>query len=407
MDPQLILIFIFVAVSVALVGFLGLRTRSRRPGRGPVEAPERREPLPKEPEEDGRSSAPSQVSAPQGPAPVLHPVPPAQAPAPPAEKAPAPSEPGGRPPTSTAPAEVPATETVSRMSRGLAKTRGVLGRTLSVVTRAERLDAEDWEDVEAALISADVGVKATARILDSLQRTRPKPSTLSSALKDELLQVLCTTERALRDPNGERPAVWLVTGVNGVGKTTTIAKLAHYMNSQGRSVVLAAGDTFRAAAIDQLGAWADRIGVHMVRHAAGADPGAVVFDAIEHARAKGVDLVIVDTAGRLHTKSNLMEELKKVHRIAMQQAKGVAEVLLVLDATVGQNGIAQAQTFKEAVGVTGLILAKLDGSAKGGVAVAVEEELGIPVKMVGVGEGLEDLELFDPSQFVAALIGDR
>jgi len=260
--------------------------------------------------------------------------------------------------------------------------------------------------MEAALISADVGMKATLKIMESVRSAKPTPPTLSQALKKELLAMLGNGDRALLTKGGGETSVWLVTGVNGVGKTTSIAKMANLAKGQGHSVVLAAADTFRAAAIDQLGTWADRVGVHMVRHAPGADPGAVVFDAIAHAKAKGIDLVIVDTAGRLHTKSNLMEELKKVHRIADQQSGGVSEVLLVIDATVGQNGIAQAKTFQEAIGVTGLILAKLDGSAKGGIAVAVQEELGIPVKYVGVGEGVEDLEPFDPEQFVEGLIGE-
>ena len=190
-----------------------------------------------------------------------------------------------------------------------------------------------------------------------------------------------------------------VIGVNGVGKTTSIAKLANRLQGEGKSVVLVAGDTFRAAAIEQLGTWADRLGVHMVKHAANADPGAVVFDAMEHAKAKKIDVVIVDTAGRLHTKSNLMEELKKVRRIADKQSGGVAEALLVLDATVGQNGLAQARAFQEAMGATGVILTKLDGTAKGGIVIAIQEELGIPVKAVGVGEGIDDLETFDPESF--------
>ncbi|MGI8426856.1 MAG: signal recognition particle-docking protein FtsY [Actinomycetota bacterium] len=295
----------------------------------------------------------------------------------------------------------------SRLARGLAKTRTALGRSLSIVTRKERLDEEDWEDMEAALISADVGMKATMKIMDSVRAAKPTPLTLSEALKKELLAILGDGDRSLRTKKDGETSVWLVTGVNGVGKTTSIAKMANLAKSQGHSVVVAAADTFRAAAIEQLGTWADRVGVHMVRHAPGADPSAVVFDAVAHAKAKGIGLVIVDTAGRLHTKSNLMDELKKIQRIADQQSGGVSEVLLVIDATVGQNGIAQAKTFQEAIGVTGLILAKLDGSAKGGIALAVQEELGIPVKYVGVGEGLEDLEPFDPEQFVEALVGSN
>jgi fused signal recognition particle receptor len=197
--------------------------------------------------------------------------------------------------------------------------------------------------------------------------------------------------------------VWLVAGVNGTGKTTSIAKLARMLQGEGKTVVLAAADTFRAAAIDQLGTWAERLGVHMIRHAPGADPGAVVFDAVEYALARSIDVVIVDTAGRLHTKSSLMDELKKIRRIAERKGE-VTEALLVLDATVGQNGIAQARTFGEAVQVTGVVLTKLDGSARGGIVVAVQEELGIPVKAVGIGEQMGDLELFDPKAFVDALV---
>ncbi len=266
-----------------------------------------------------------------------------------------------------------------------------------------RLDDEAWEDIEEALIRADVGVEATDAILESLRRQHLKPAGLEEALRQELVTILDRTDRSFRLAD-KAPSVWLVTGVNGTGKTTSIAKLTRMLQEQGHSVVLAAADTFRAAAIDQLGTWAERLGVHMIRHAPGADPGAVVFDAVEYAQARGVDVVLVDTAGRLHTKSPLMEELKKIRRIAERKAQ-VTEALLVLDATVGQNGIAQARTFGEAVEITGVVLTKLDGSARGGIVVAVQEELGIPVKAVGVGEGMNDLELFDPVVFVDALVG--
>ncbi|MGH2768259.1 MAG: signal recognition particle-docking protein FtsY [Actinomycetota bacterium] len=286
----------------------------------------------------------------------------------------------------------------------LAKSRSVLGARLAVVIRRERLDEEAWEEIEEALIRADVGVRGTQRILTDLRAKRIGPSGLSQALRDELVGMLGDQDRAMRVREGG-PSVWLVTGVNGTGKTTTIAKLAHRLLEEGRSVVLAAADTFRAAAIDQLGVWAERLGVHMVRHAPGADPGAVVFDAVEYAKARSIDVVIVDTAGRLHTKSNLMEELKKVRRVGAKEPGALTEVLLVLDATVGQNGIAQARSFQEAVDVTGLVLTKLDGTAKGGIVLAVQEELGIPVKAVGTGELLDDLETFEPELFVEALIG--
>jgi len=266
-----------------------------------------------------------------------------------------------------------------------------------------RLDDEAWEEIEEALIRADVGVQATDAILESLRRQKLRPEELGEALRSELVAILDRTDRSFRFA-GKGPSVWLVAGVNGTGKTTSIAKLARLLQGEGRSVVLAAADTFRAAAIDQLGTWADRLGVHMIRHGPGADPGAVVFDAIDYAEARSIDVVIVDTAGRLHTKSPLMEELKKIRRIAERKAE-VTEALLVLDATVGQNGIAQARTFGEAVKVTGVVLTKLDGSARGGIVVAVQEELGIPVKAVGVGETLADLELFDPRTFVDPVAG--
>jgi fused signal recognition particle receptor len=321
-----------------------------------------------------------------------------EAEAPPVEEAvePEPAEILEAPPEPVAPK-------VSRLARGLTKTRSALAGTLKALRLREMLDSESWEEVEEALIRADVGIDATDRLLESLRDMNPSPDELPAALRKELVEILNKGNTTLHLKEGE-VSVWLVIGVNGVGKTTSIAKLANRLKEDGRTVVLAAGDTFRAAAIEQLGTWADRVDVHMVKHAAGADPGAVVFDAIEHAKAKKIDVVIVDTAGRLHTKTNLMEELKKVKRIADREAAGVAESLLVLDATVGQNGLAQAKAFGEAMGATGVILTKLDGTAKGGIVVAVQEELGIPVKAVGVGEGIDDLEPFDAESFVDALL---
>ncbi|HVE76502.1 MAG TPA: signal recognition particle-docking protein FtsY [Actinomycetota bacterium] len=293
---------------------------------------------------------------------------------------------------------------MSRLARGLLRTRSVLAQKLGGFARREKLSDEDWEEIEEALIRADVGVSATLAVVQTVRDSGAAPSELTARLKEELVAILQKGNPRLRVLEG-KTSVWLVTGVNGVGKTTSIAKLANRLRQEGLSVVLAAADTFRAAAIDQLGTWADRAGVHMVRHAPGADPGAVVYDAIEHAKAKQIDVVIVDTAGRLHTKSNLMDELKKVKRIAERQAGQLAEVLLVIDATVGQNGIAQARTFQDAIEVTGVVLTKLDGTARGGIVVAVQEELGIPVKAVGVGETMDDLEAFDPEQFADALLG--
>lgn len=323
-----------------------------------------------------------------------------EAPAPPAPSLPA------RPRTAPPAAPIPAR--VERgLSAGLSKTRAFLGERLAAFARAEQVDETAWEALEEALIRADVGVNASVRIVgrvrEHLKSADGGFGGIASSLRRELASTMQAGERGLRFAE-EGPTVWLVTGVNGTGKTTSIAKLAHLLRRRGKTVVLAAADTFRAAAIDQLAAWAERVKVHVVRHSPGADPGAVVFDAIEHARARGIDVVIADTAGRLHTKTNLMDELGKVRRVVERQLGSVHEVFLVLDATVGQNGIAQARTFQEAVDVTGIILTKLDGSARGGVVVSIQEELGIPVKLVGVGETLDDLEAFDPESFAAALV---
>jgi fused signal recognition particle receptor len=310
----------------------------------------------------------------------------------------APAEAGTAPP-----AEAPSRP--SGLIGALTASRGAIGSRLRALAGRDTLDEQAWDEVEEALIRADVGVKATTRIVQDLRASEVAPSGLAAALRDELTAVLSKGDGSLRmKPNG--PTVWLVAGVNGAGKTTTIAKLAHREIAGGRKVVLAAADTFRAAAVDQLETWGQRLGAHVVRHAQGADPGAVVFDALQHAKAKEADLVIVDTAGRLHTKSNLMEELAKVRRIADRESGGVDEVLLVIDATVGQNGIAQARKFQEAVEVTGIILTKLDGTARGGIVVAVQEELGIPVKAVGLGEGSGDLEPFEARAFAEALVED-
>lgn len=332
----------------------------------------------------------------------------------PKAEAPAPEAPAPAPelapeveeaPVPPAPVEeaVPKVSVADRFSRGLAKSRQVLSERLNQVLGKDRLSDEDWDEIEEALIRADVGVKTATKIVTKLRNIGPAPSELRVALRDEMVAVLSGKQRDLALGTGPGN-VWLITGVNGVGKTTSIAKLAHRMKAEGSSVVLAAADTFRAAAIDQLGTWAGRVDVPMIRHDPGSDPGAVLFDAISYAKARNIDLVIADTAGRLHTKTNLMDELKKIRRVAEREAGSVSEVLLVLDATVGQNGISQAKTFQEAIDVSGLILTKLDGTAKGGIVLAVEQELGIPVKAVGVGEGLDDLQPFVPAEFVDALL---
>jgi fused signal recognition particle receptor len=273
----------------------------------------------------------------------------------------------------------------------------------------KRLDEQAWEELEEALILADVGVETTLRLLDHL-RARAKeehfdsPEQLVGALRDELVERL-EGDRELHFAGPEATTVWIFVGVNGVGKTTTIGKVAMREVAEGRRVVVAAGDTFRAAAADQLQLWAERVGAGFVRGNEGGDPGAVVFDAVQHASARNVRLVLADTAGRLHTKVNLMEELKKVRRVADRPPGSVAEVLLVIDATTGQNGLVQARQFGDAVGVTGVVLTKLDGTAKGGIAVAIAGELGVPIKLVGLGEAPEDLVTFDAREFVDALLG--
>ncbi len=278
---------------------------------------------------------------------------------------------------------------------------GVLGGL-----RGRSIDEDAWEELEEALILADVGVPTTMAILDRV-RDRAKEEKAKdfddalALLRNEMEIELGDTDISLA-VEGE-PAIWMFVGVNGVGKTTTIGKLAKREADAGRTLVLAAGDTFRAAAAEQLETWAERSDAGFVRGAEGADPGSVVFDAVEHAAAINADLVLADTAGRLHNKTNLMEELRKVRRVA-EKAKGqVSEVLLVIDATTGQNGLVQAKQFTEAVEVTGIVLTKLDGSAKGGIVLAIQKELGIPIKLVGLGEGIDDLVEFDAHEFVDAL----
>ena len=288
----------------------------------------------------------------------------------------------------------------------LGKARGAFGGYLGSI-RSRKVDDQTWDELEEALIRADVGVASTQQILEDLRAVAKAesisdPDALIERLKAELKTLLATGDRSLRYEPGQ-PNVWLFVGVNGVGKTTTIGKIARQQVTAGRSVVMAAGDTFRAAAAEQLTTWAERSGADIVRGSEGGDPSAVVFDAVQRAAARGSELVLGDTAGRLHTKTNLMEELRKVRRVADREPGSVTEVLLVLDATTGQNGLTQAQQFTEAVDVTGLVLTKLDGSAKGGIALAVQTTLGIPIKLVGLGEGVEDLVEFDPDEFVDAL----
>lgn len=288
----------------------------------------------------------------------------------------------------------------------LGSTRGAFATRLAAVRGRDEVDAATWERLEEALILADVGVVPSAALL-ALVRERAAAEGASGGdgvvgiLKEEIVGRLDGADRTLSVAGA--PSVWLFVGVNGVGKTTTIGKVGRRQVAQGRRVVFAAGDTYRAAAVDQLALWAERAGATVIRGAEGADPSSVVFDAVEHAAAMGADLVLADTAGRVHTRRNLMDELAKVRRVAGKGAGTVTETLLVLDATTGQNGLVQARQFGEAADVTGLILTKMDGSARGGIVLAVEHELGIPVKFVGVGEGLDDLVPFEPGEFVDAL----
>ncbi len=325
----------------------------------------------------------------------------------PAPEAPRPAPPDA-PPLPTAP--------VSYRSR-LGMARGLLSGYVGAVRSKGRIDDGTWDDLEEALIRADVGVGATDALLGDL-RSRVKtgaiagPDALVDALKAELVAMLSTADASLALPGAGAPPqpesestvdVWLFVGVNGVGKTTTVGKVAHRLSGSGIKVLLAAGDTFRAAAGEQLSLWASRADADIVRGAEGGDPSAVVFDAVQRAASRGHAVVLADTAGRLHNKVNLIEELKKIRRVADRRPGRVVEVLLVLDATTGQNGLAQAKVFLEAVDVSGVVLTKLDGTAKGGIVVAIQRQLGLPVKLVGLGEGIDDLIDFDPVAFVEAL----
>jgi fused signal recognition particle receptor len=303
----------------------------------------------------------------------------------------------------------------ARLSDGLAKTRALLSRSLDHLF-SQGPDQAVLEELEATLLAADLGARAVGRLLDRLREEvrsggRPERGRVIEVLKGALLETLdirqCEPIEQLIT-KGPKPFVVLTVGINGVGKTTTVAKLAQRLKQAGVTPLLVAADTFRAAAIDQLEVWGKRIGVDVIRHKQGADPSAVVFDGLAAAKARGVEVVLIDTAGRLHTKANLMEELKKVKRVAARELPGAPhEILLVLDGTVGQNALAQARQFHEAVGVTGIALTKLDGTARGGVVVAIAEELKIPVRLVGLGESAEDLQDFDARSFVDALFGQE
>ena len=300
-----------------------------------------------------------------------------------------------------------------KWEQGLAKTRkGVLGRISSVFKGKNRIDEDLFKKIEQILIESDLGVEPTLKIIEDLrERLTDGEAVLEERirvlLRQEMFELVRDKETSADTEFKEKPHIILVVGVNGTGKTTTIGKIASRLHKEGKKVLLAGADTFRAAAGEQLEVWGKRAGVDVVRQCMGADPAAVAFDALNAALARGVDVLIVDTAGRLHTRVNLMEELKKIHRVLGKKMEAAPhEVLLVLDATTGQNGLSQAKLFTEAVGITGIVLAKLDGTARGGIVVAINQALGIPVKWVGVGEGLEDLLPFDAEGFVEGLFGE-
>lgn len=294
-----------------------------------------------------------------------------------------------------------------RLKAGLMKTKkAVFGRLESFFKSFSRVDEEMLEELEEILITADIGVNVTESIIDELRDRIKKEKVKEPEDVKESLRELLTEKIGEGEPLNvsTSPSVILVIGVNGVGKTTSIAKIANVLKNDGKKVILAAADTFRAAAIDQLQVWADRVGVELIRHEEGSDPAAVVFDAVNAAKKRDADVVIVDTAGRLHNKKNLMDELAKIDRVIDREAPGCdRENLLVLDATTGQNAIIQAKEFKNSASLTGLVLTKLDGTAKGGIVFSIKEELGIPVKFIGVGEQMDDLQYFNADDFVAAL----
>lgn len=299
-----------------------------------------------------------------------------------------------------------------RLRARLSRSQNALGKGLLTLLSREHLDEDTWEEIEDTLLTADVGVAPTQELVERLrERVRVlgtrTPQELRTLLREELLTLVGTDfDRAVKTESGlETPGIVMVVGVNGTGKTTTTGKLARVLVADGRSVVLGAADTFRAAAADQLQTWGERVGARTVRGPEGGDPASIAFDAVKEGIAEGADVVLIDTAGRLHTKTGLMDELGKVKRVVEKHAP-LDEVLLVLDATTGQNGLVQARVFAEVVNITGIVLTKLDGTARGGIVVAVQRELGVPVKLIGLGEGADDLAPFEPEAFVDALIGD-
>ena len=339
------------------------------------------------------------------------PAPPVLPPAPGAEGERAASAPAAAPVVPSVDVPEAASTRMARLRRRLSGSSNALARALGGLLAADKLDAEVWDDFEAMLIGSDLGVTPTTELVTNLRRELAidgvtDPVRARTVLHDELVKLADPTlDRALRSQGADgMPAVILVVGVNGTGKTTTVGKLARLLVAEGRTVLLGAADTFRAAAADQLQTWGDRVGARTVRGPEGADPASVAFEAVETGIAEGVDVVLIDTAGRLHNKSNLMDELGKIRRVITKRAP-ITECLLLLDATTGQNGLVQARVFNEVTDLTGIVLSKLDGSAKGGIVVQVQRDLGIPVKFVGLGEGADDLAPFTAEGFVDGLLG--
>ncbi|KUH98821.1 hypothetical protein AU189_07145 [Mycolicibacterium acapulense] len=369
--------------------------------------------LPEPPVQERPAPAPAEAApAPAEPAPAPAPAEPAPAPAP-AEPAPVLDEPA---PVVEQDAPVldeiaPTEGRLERLRGRLAKSQNTLGRSMLGLLGGGDLDDESWEEVEDTLLIADLGPVVTESVVAALRARMASSRVRNEAdaravLREVLIEALQPDlDRSIRAlPHADKPSVLLVVGVNGTGKTTTVGKLARVLVADGRRVVLGAADTFRAAAADQLQSWASRVGAQVVRGPEGADPASVAFDAVDEGIKEGADVIVIDTAGRLHTKTGLMDELGKVKRVVSKRAE-VDEVLLVLDATIGQNGLPQAKVFAEVVDITGVVLTKLDGTAKGGIVFRVQQELGVPVKLVGLGEGADDLAPFEPGAFVDALLG--
>ncbi|APS18914.1 signal recognition particle-docking protein FtsY [Streptomyces sp. CS149] len=397
-----ILAVVIALVAVGLVGGLVVGSRKKKqlpppPPSTPTITPPAEPQVGEEaetPRDEARRTI-DEVGLPDATAPVEEEAPVAEAPEAPALEVPEPT--AGR---------------LVRLRARLARSQNSLGKGLLTLLSRDNLDEDTWEEIEDTLLTADVGVAPTQELVERLrERVRVlgtrTPEELRTLLREELITLLGPDfDREVKTEGGaETPGVVMVVGVNGTGKTTTTGKLARVLVADGRSVVLGAADTFRAAAADQLQTWGERVGARTVRGPEGGDPASIAYDAVKEGIAEGADVVLIDTAGRLHTKTGLMDELGKVKRVVEKHGP-LDEVLLVLDATTGQNGLVQARVFAEVVDITGIVLTKLDGTAKGGIVIAVQRELGVPVKLIGLGEGPDDLAPFEPGAFVDALIGD-